>query len=54
LRIGLLGRVFEQLKVADQSADAQSRLASRIIDNYMAGVADVPELIALSRQPLGR
>ena len=52
--LALLGRVFEQLKRADQSSDEQGRLASRIIANYMAGVADGSELIALSRQPLGR
>jgi len=52
--LALLGRVFEQLKRADQSFDEQGRLASRIIANYMAGVADESELVALSRQPLGR
>jgi hypothetical protein len=54
--LALLGRVFENLKLADQSEspDAQSRLASRIIANYMAGVTDEAELITLSKQPLGR
>lgn len=52
--LALLGRVFEQLKPADQSADARDRLASRIIANYMAGVVDEAELITLSRLPLGR
>ncbi|MBB6411892.1 hypothetical protein [Mesorhizobium sangaii] len=52
--LALLGRVFEQLKLAHPSADAQDRLASRIITNYMAGIVDEPELISLSRQPLGR
>lgn len=51
--LALLGRVFEQLKLAHQSADAQDRLASRIIANYMAGVVDEAELSALSRKPLG-
>ena len=52
--LALLGRVFEQLKFADQSADAQGTLASRIIANYMAGVVDEAELTTLSRLPLGR
>ena len=52
--LDLLGRVFAQMKTPDQSADSQSRLASRIIANFMAGVVDEAELIALSRQPLGR
>jgi hypothetical protein len=50
----LLGRVFEQLKFADPSVDAQGTLASRNIANYMAGVVDEAELITLSRLPLGR
>lgn len=53
--LALLGRVFDQLKlVDDQSPDAQGRLASRIIANYMAGIKDEAELVSLSRQPLGR
>ena len=32
--LALLGRVFEQLKFADQSADAQGTLGSRIIALY--------------------
>ncbi|WP_109671860.1 hypothetical protein [Mesorhizobium loti] len=52
--LALLGRVFEQLKLDHQSADAQGRLASRIIANSMAGVVDEAELISLSRLPLGR
>ena len=52
--LALLGRVFEQLKVADQTADEQGRLASRIIANYMAGVDNEAELVTLSRLPLGR
>ena len=50
----LLGRVFEQLKLDGQSPEAREALASRIIANYMAGVADEAELVTLSRQPLGR
>ncbi len=53
-QLALLGRVFEQLKLTDQSADAQARLASRIIANYMAGIKDEAELASLSKQPLGR
>jgi len=52
--LALLGRVFEQHELAGQSADERSRLASRIIANYMAGVVDEEELISLSRLPLGR
>jgi hypothetical protein len=53
--LALLGRVFDQLKpVEDQSPDALGRLASRIIANYMAGIKDEAELVAVSRQPLGR
>ena len=52
--LALLGRVFARLKTPDQSADSQSRLAARIIANFMAGVIDEAELITLSRQPLGR
>ncbi|TIT69147.1 MAG: hypothetical protein E5W90_02080 [Mesorhizobium sp.] len=51
--VELLGRVFDQLK-ADLLPGARDALASRIIANYMAGVSDEAELVALSRQPLGR
>jgi hypothetical protein len=50
----LLGRVFEQLKANDQSPEARDHLASRIIANFMAGVKDESELVAISKQPLGR
>jgi hypothetical protein len=50
----LLGRVFEQLKLDNQSPDAREALASRIIANFMAGVTNEAELVAVSRQPLGR
>jgi len=52
--LALLGRVFEHLKLDQQSTDEREALASRIIANYMAGVNDESELIALSRLPLGR
>ncbi|MER9588556.1 hypothetical protein NKI94_07080 [Mesorhizobium australicum] len=52
--LALLGRVFEHLKRDHQSADQQSRLASRIIANFMAGVVDEADLIEFSKQPLGR
>jgi hypothetical protein len=52
--LALLGRVFEQLKLSDQTSDARDALASRIIATYMAGVTDEAELVSLSRQPLGR
>lgn len=52
--LALLGRVFEQLKLNEQSSDAREALASRIIATYMAGVVDETELISLSKQPLGR
>ena len=41
--LALLGRVIDQLKLLDdQSPDAQGRLASRIIANYMAGIRTRP------------
>ncbi|UVK47925.1 hypothetical protein BPNPMPFG_005439 [Mesorhizobium sp. AR07] len=52
--IGLLGRVFEQAKGESESEAQREALASRIIANYMAGITDEAELLALSRQPLGR
>ncbi|MGX5839765.1 hypothetical protein ACWGTI_03460 [Mesorhizobium sp. ArgA1] len=52
--LALLGRVFEHLADQSESVDAQSRLASRIIANYMAGITDEAELITLSKLPLGR
>ena len=52
--IGLLGRVFEQAKREGDSDASRETLASRIIANYMAGITDEAELLALSRQPLGR
>ena len=52
--MALLGRVFEQLKLENQSPDERDAIASRIIGNYMAGVVDEDELVSLSRQPLGR
>jgi hypothetical protein len=45
---------FRAVENPDQSADSQSRLAARIIANFMAGVVDEAELITLSRLPLGR
>ncbi|MGX5831336.1 hypothetical protein [Mesorhizobium sp. 43Arga] len=51
--VELLGRVFDRLK-DDLPHDAREALASRIIANYMAGVTDEAELLALSKQPLGR
>ena len=52
--LALLGRVFGQINVGHLSPAAREALASRIIANYMAGVVDESELVALSRQPLGR
>ena len=52
--LALLGRVFEQLKLDNQSRDAREAIASRIIANYMAGITDEVELVSLSKQPLGR
>ena len=52
--LALLARVFEQLKLNNQSTEARNALASRIIANYMAGVTDELELVSLSRYPLGR
>ena len=52
--LALLERVFEQLKLDNQSPDAREAIASRIIANYMAGITDEVELVSLSKQPLGR
>ncbi|TPM94951.1 hypothetical protein [Mesorhizobium sp. B2-1-3A] len=52
--LALLARVFEQLRLDNQSPDARDAIASRIIANYMAGIRDEAELLSLSRQPLGR
>ncbi|WP_457155150.1 hypothetical protein [Mesorhizobium sp. P5_C1] len=52
--LALLGRVFEQLKLDNQSPDAREAIASRIIANFMAGITDEDELVSLSKQPLGR
>ena len=52
--LALLGRVFEQLKLDNQSRDAREAIASRIIANFMAGITDEDELVSLSKQPLGR
>ena len=50
----MLERVFEQLKLDNQSPDAREAIASRIIANFMAGITDEDELVSLSKQPLGR
>ena len=52
--MGLLGRVFDQAKREGDSDASREALASRIIANYMAGITDEAELLAVSRQPLGR
>jgi hypothetical protein len=52
--LALLARVFERLKLKDQSVGQRETLASRILANYMAGVVDEAELISLSKQALGR
>lgn len=51
--VELLGRVFDQLKAGFLTEDRDA-LASRIIANYMAGIKDEAELVALSKQALGR
>ncbi|CDX60013.1 conserved hypothetical protein [Mesorhizobium plurifarium] len=50
----LLSRVFNRLKVDNQTAEQREVLASRIIANFMAGITDEDELLALSKRPLGR
>ena len=52
--VGLLARVFEQAKKDVDSEARREALASRIIANYLAGITDEAELLALSRRPLGR
>lgn len=52
--LALLARVFEHLRLDNQTADERDAIASRIIGNYMAGIKDEGELISLSKRPLGR
>lgn len=52
--MALLSRVFDRLKAAGQSEHERETIASRILANYMAGVADEDELVSVSRQALGR
>ena len=49
----LIRAFFSDPGVAAESAQA-TRFLSRIIANYLAGITDEAELLALSRQPLGR
>ncbi|MCV3209391.1 hypothetical protein OHD62_23035 [Mesorhizobium sp. YC-39] len=51
--VGLFGRVFERAKRKGDSEAHREALASRIVANYMAGITDEAELLALSRQPPG-
>jgi hypothetical protein len=46
--------VYDRLRYDEQTADQRQALASRIIANFMAGIADEDELVSLSRLPLGR
>ena len=52
--LALLDRVFEQLKLENCCVFQNEALASRILANYVAGVADEAELVFLSRQPARR
>ncbi|UVC18339.1 hypothetical protein [Mesorhizobium onobrychidis] len=52
--VGLFERVFERAKRKGDSEAHREALASRIVANYIAGITDEAELLALSRQPLGR
>jgi hypothetical protein len=52
--IGLLFRVFDRTQVFNETPTEQEARASRIITNYVAGIMDEQELIALSRQAPGR
>lgn len=52
--VALFWRVFDQSKRLGETAAEQEARASRIIANYMAGIDDEAELVALSRKPLGR
>ncbi|SDA97676.1 hypothetical protein [Mesorhizobium qingshengii] len=52
--LALLARVFEQLRLDNQTTEARDAIASRIIANYMAGIKDEAELLSLSKQPFGR
>ncbi|CDX37781.1 conserved hypothetical protein [Mesorhizobium sp. ORS 3359] len=52
--IALLGRVFDKLKNEHQSPERREALASRLMANYLAGLRDEDELLAVSKLPLGR
>jgi hypothetical protein len=52
--IALFRRVFEGSGRPDETEAEREARASRIIANYMAGIEDEAELIALSMKPLGR
>ncbi|PTE08497.1 hypothetical protein [Mesorhizobium helmanticense] len=51
--IRLFGRVFERAKRKGETEAHREALASRIVANYMAGITDEAELLAVSRQPRG-
>jgi hypothetical protein len=50
----MLGRVYDRGNFEGETAEQKEARASRIIANYMAGIKDEAELVALSRRPLGR
>ncbi|TPI11230.1 hypothetical protein FJW06_21200 [Mesorhizobium sp. B4-1-3] len=52
--VALLGRVFDKLKVEQQSLERREALASRLLANYLAGIRDEAELLSVSKLPLGR
>jgi hypothetical protein len=52
--IALFRRVFDRSGQPGETEAEREARASRIIANYMAGIEDEAELIALSMKPLGR
>jgi hypothetical protein len=52
--VAMLGRVFDKLKNENQSPERREALASRLMANYLAGIRDEDELLAVSKLPLGR
>ena len=49
--VALLGRVFDKLKNEHQSPERREALASRLMANYLAGIRDEEELLAVSKLP---
>lgn len=51
--VRLFGRVFERAKRKGETEVHREALACRIVANYVAGITDEAELLAVSRQQRG-